>query len=35
MRAHVRHGLDDVVRIIGPRAGDAKFERVKSISGRA
>jgi DNA-binding GntR family transcriptional regulator len=35
MRAHVRHGLNDVVRIIGPRAGDAKFERVKSISSRA
>ncbi len=29
MRAHVRHGLDDIVKIIGPRAMGVKFERVK------
>lgn len=29
MRAHVRHGLEEVVSILEPRAKDQRFERVK------
>jgi DNA-binding GntR family transcriptional regulator len=30
MRKHVRYGLASVVEILGPRAGSARFERVKA-----
>ena len=30
MRKHVRHGLDTVVETLGPKAGAARFERVKT-----
>jgi len=29
MRAHVRYGLEDVVKAIGPHRGDAPFQRVR------
>ena len=29
MRAHVRYGRETIVDIIGPRAANVKFERVK------
>ena len=33
MRKHVRFGLTSVVETLGPRAGSARFERVKEAAG--
>jgi DNA-binding GntR family transcriptional regulator len=29
MRAHVRHGLEEIVEMLGPRSKNLRFERVK------